>query len=227
MKGTPCQLLSMGLEIFRFGVWCGGQWRTKHYTDAGLDGGKHRVVPSRKRNWREADSKQTLKSTVNYLKEQHFSKSPQSPTIYTSTSATLWLVLFTEENSARNIIWLNKSLQLIFVWKDFVFQWKDQVGLRESYPQLFVSSSSDTLKRSLTHTHAQHMMQIYTSRRRCVHVQCMPTLSRESDLMRLNVTPAVAAECCIPGYIPGLPSDIPAQCGGNLQCGGFTGWQTS
>lgn len=43
--------------------------------------------------------------------------------------------------------------------------------------------------------------------------------------MRPNSIPTAAVARCIPNYIPEFPSDIPAQCGGNLRCGGFTGSQ--
>lgn len=61
---------------------------------------------------------------------------------------------------------------------------------------------------------------MYTDADECI---CIPTLSRENDLMRPNVTPTAAVARCIPNYIPEFPSDIPAQCGGNLQRGDFTG----
>lgn len=47
---------------------------------------------------------------------------------------------------------------------------------------------------------------------------CIPTLSRENDLVAQHNS----NYCCIPNYIPEFPSDIPVQCGGNLQCGCFT-----
>lgn len=50
-------------------------------------------------------------------------------------------------------------------------------------------------------------------------------VSRENDLMQPDTTPTAAAARCIPNCIPEIPSDIPAQCGGNLQCGDFTGRQ--
>lgn len=77
-----------------------------------------------------------------------------------------------------------------------------------------------------THTHTcNHMQQMYTNADANEHM-CIPTFSRENDLMWPNVTPttaAAAAARCIPGCIPDFPTDIPAQCGGNLPRVGFTG----
>jgi len=44
---------------------------------------------------------------------------------------------------------------------------------------------------------------------------------RADDLMRPDATPTAAGACCIPNSIPQFHSDIPAQCGGNVQRGGF------
>lgn len=61
---------------------------------------------------------------------------------------------------------------------------------------------------------------MYTDADECMSI---PTLSKGNDLMWPNVTPTAAVARCIPNYIPEFLSDIPAQCGGNLQRGGFTG----
>lgn len=73
----------------------------------------------------------------------------------------------------------------------------------------------------LTHTACKYMPQKYTD---IDADECISNyVSR--DHMRPITTPtaAAAAARCIPSYIPEFPSDIPAECGGNLQCGDFTG----
>lgn len=53
---------------------------------------------------------------------------------------------------------------------------------------------------------------------------CLPTFSTENDLMQPGVTQTAAAARRIPNHIPDFPSDIPAQCGGNVQRRGKVKW---
>lgn len=98
---------------------------------------------------------------------------------------------------------------------------KDQLGLTELNPIL---SGSPRLVTHLNgHRHTQiHPNAANVCRHRCWWEHVHTHFQQREWPHAAQCNPAAAARC-IPHYIPDFPSDIPAQCGGNLQCGGFTG----
>lgn len=98
---------------------------------------------------------------------------------------------------------------------------KDQLGLKELNPILSGSP------RLVTHLNGHRRTQIQPNaanvcRHRCWWEHVHTHFQQREWPHAAQCNPAAAARC-IPHYIPDFPSDIPAQCGGNLQCGGFTG----